>query len=55
MRLKRIAAASEKAQDSPSYSSTTVTAVSNNTDINFFQKFKKIYSSKERKCALKIS
>ena len=26
--LKRIAAASEKAQDSPSYSSTTVTAVS---------------------------
>ena len=28
LRLKRIAAASEKPQDSPSYSSTTVTAVS---------------------------
>ena len=54
MRLKRIAAASEKAQDSPSYSSTTVTAVSNNTEIIFFQKLKKIFPN-ERKCALKIS
>ena len=55
MRLKRIAAASEKAQDSPSYSSTTVTAVSNNTDMIFFSKnFKKLFPN-ERKCALKIS
>ena len=54
MRLKRIAAASEKAQDSPSYSSTTVTAVSNNTDIIFLQKLKTKLFPNERKCALKI-
>jgi len=33
LRLKRIAAASEKAQDSPSYSSTTVTAVGPSNEV----------------------
>ena len=33
LRLKRIAAASDKPQDSPSYSSTTVTAVGPSTDV----------------------